>query len=196
VANGVMIQGRQDTPPAETARENCPSKPGDRKQAKETHMKKFLPLLLRSRCACASTKTTPASRPSSLGVGVSMRRPQAIGALGVTKEEMAGKRKTSTKRWVAKVTTDSTHPPKGLFTRSAGAIARALASKKVSPRGPASGMRMLTYFINRAGRGLAPRRRAELQKAKALLSERVRRARARKVQQRKRASVSVHSQRR
>jgi tRNA(adenine34) deaminase len=61
-------------------------------------------------------------------------------------------------------------------------------------------MRMLTYFINRAGRGLTPRRRAELEKAKALLSERVRRARTRKEQKRKQRSkfstVSVHSQRR
>jgi uncharacterized protein DUF3175 len=36
-------------------------------------------------------------------------------------------------------------------------------------------MRMLVYFINRAGKGLKPERRAELEKAKALLSERIRR---------------------
>jgi hypothetical protein len=76
-------------------------------------------------------------------------------------------------RWVAKVKTDSTHPPAGLFTKSAATIARSLASRKVSPKGPGSGMRMLTYFINRAGRGLTPARRAELQKAKALLSARI-----------------------
>ena len=58
--------------------------------------------------------------------------------------------------WIAKVKTDATHPAAGLFTRKAPAIARALASKKVSPKGPASGMRMLTYFINRGGRGLSP----------------------------------------
>jgi tRNA(adenine34) deaminase len=38
-----------------------------------------------------------------------------------------------------------------------------------------SGLRMLTYFINRAGRGLSAERRAELQKAKALLSGRIKR---------------------
>jgi hypothetical protein len=64
--------------------------------------------------------------------------------------------------WVAKVKTDSTHPPAGLFTKSADTIARTLASKRVSPKGPGSGMRMLTYFINRAGHGLSPTRRAEL----------------------------------
>jgi Protein of unknown function (DUF3175) len=79
----------------------------------------------------------------------------------------------STKRWVAKVKTDSTHPPKGLLTKSAAVIARSLASKKVSPKGPGSGMRMLTYYINRAGRGLSAARKAELQKAKELLSKRI-----------------------
>lgn len=80
----------------------------------------------------------------------------------------------SNKRWVAKVKTDSTHPPKGLFTRSASTIARVLASRRVSPKGPQSGMRMLNYFINRAGKGLSVSRRAELQKAKRLLSKRSR----------------------
>jgi hypothetical protein len=77
------------------------------------------------------------------------------------------------KRWVKNVTTDSTHPPEGLFTRSPEEIARSLASKKVSPKGPASGMRMLTYFVNRAGKGLSATRRAKLEKAKKLLSERI-----------------------
>lgn len=36
-------------------------------------------------------------------------------------------------------------------------------------------MRMLNFFINRAGRGLPPERRAELEKAKALLSKHIRR---------------------
>jgi hypothetical protein len=36
-------------------------------------------------------------------------------------------------------------------------------------------MRMLNYFINRAGRGLEPARRAELEKAKALLSKKIER---------------------
>ena len=31
------------------------------------------------------------------------------------------------KRWVAKVKTDSTHPPPGLFTKDASTIARVLA---------------------------------------------------------------------
>jgi hypothetical protein len=78
-----------------------------------------------------------------------------------------------TKKWVAKVKTVSTYPPEGLFTKSATTIIRSLASKKVSPKGPGSGMRMLTYFINRAGRGLSKERRRELGNAKALLSEKI-----------------------
>jgi hypothetical protein len=74
-------------------------------------------------------------------------------------EKAVNKRKTPAKRkWVAKVKTESTFPPKGLFTKDAAAIAKSLASKKVSPKGPTSGMRMLNYFINRAGSGLSKKR--------------------------------------
>ena len=84
----------------------------------------------------------------------------------------AGKRPAN-KRWVAGVKTVSTFPPEGLFTKSAPVIAKTLASKKVSPKGPVSGLRMLLYFINRGGRGLSKSRRAELERAKALLSQRI-----------------------
>ena len=81
------------------------------------------------------------------------------------------------KRWVAKVTTDSTHPPANLFTKDAATIARTLGSRKVSPKGAGSGMRMLTYFINRGGKNLTAARRRELEKAKKLLSQRVQKQR-------------------
>ena len=81
------------------------------------------------------------------------------------------------KKWVKTVKTDSTHPQAGLFTKDPETIARKLASKDVSPKGPGSGMRMLTYFINRAGKGLSATRRGKLEKAKELLSERVKRDR-------------------
>jgi hypothetical protein len=83
-------------------------------------------------------------------------------------------------RWSAKVKTVSTFPPKGLFNKDAETIARSLASKKVSPKGPGSGMRMLTFFINRAGKNLSAARKAELNKAKELLSEKVQAARRRR----------------
>ena len=78
---------------------------------------------------------------------------------------------TSKKKWSAKVTTNSTHPKPGLFHESASSIAKSLASEKVSPKGPASGMRMLNFYINRAGKNLTAKRKAELSKAKDLLSE-------------------------
>jgi tRNA(adenine34) deaminase len=78
----------------------------------------------------------------------------------------------STKKWSGKVKTVSTYPREGLFTKDPASIARKLVSKKVSPKGPGSGMRMLTFFINRAGKTLRASRRAKLEKAKKLLSKR------------------------
>lgn len=91
----------------------------------------------------------------------------------VTTKKTAAKtstKKAPTRKWSAKVHTESTYPEEGLFKQSASAIARALASKKVSPKGPASGMRMLNFYINRAGKNLSPARHAELEKAKEKLS--------------------------
>src|SRR5437016_5507025 len=82
------------------------------------------------------------------------------------------------RKWVRKVKTDSTHPPKDLFKKKASTIVASLASKRVSPKGPGSGMRMLTYFINRGGKGLSASRRAELNRAKKLLSKRIHRDRS------------------
>ena len=84
------------------------------------------------------------------------------------------------KKWSAKVKTESTFPPEGLFKKDAATVARSLASKKVSPKGPGSGMRMLTFYINRAGHGLSASRKAELEKAKTLLSKRIAREREKK----------------
>lgn len=90
------------------------------------------------------------------------------------------KKQPANRSWVAKVKTVSTFPPLGLFNKSAETIARSLASKKVSPKGPGSGMRMLTFYINRAGHNLSAERRSALQRAKELLSQRVAEARKRK----------------
>ena len=90
-----------------------------------------------------------------------------------TKRTSTKRTSAKPRRWSAAVTTDSTHPPEGLFNRSAATIARTLVSKKVSPKGPGSGMRMLTFYINRAGHNLSAERRAELEKAKELLSKRM-----------------------
>src|SRR6266571_7818210 len=110
------------------------------------------------------------------------RKPK--GGIGKRVRHRPGIRRASPRRWVANVKTDSTHPPEGMFTKEAPEIARALASKRVSPKGPVSGLRMLTYFINRGGKGLSATRRATLERAKTLLSNRVRRER----EQRKRST--------
>jgi hypothetical protein len=83
------------------------------------------------------------------------------------------------KQWVREVKTVSTFPPEGLFTKDAGTIARVMASKKVSPRGIASGIRMVQFFINRAGKSLPRARKEELEKAKKILQERLRREKSR-----------------
>ena len=83
----------------------------------------------------------------------------------------------SQRRWSAEVTatSDATHPPDGLFKKEAATIARTLASKKVSPKGVSSGMRMLTFYINRAGKNLPKSRLKVLDKAKDLLHQRIER---------------------
>ncbi|HEY7320995.1 MAG TPA: DUF3175 domain-containing protein [Candidatus Binatia bacterium] len=76
-----------------------------------------------------------------------------------------------TKKWVRKVKTVSTAPPKDLFTKDAQTIARTMAKKSVSPKGIGSGIRMIQYFINRSGKSLSPTRKRELEKAKRILQK-------------------------
>lgn len=58
------------------------------------------------------------------------------------------------------------HPPEGLFTKSADEIANVL--KKESPNLKVA-MSRLNFYINRAGKNLDPKRKAELEKAKNIL---------------------------
>jgi tRNA(adenine34) deaminase len=81
--------------------------------------------------------------------------------------------KKSPHKWSAAVTTDSTHPEHDLFNQDAQTVADSLFSKKVSPKGPASGMRMLNFYINRAGKNLSEERVATLNHAKQILSKKI-----------------------
>jgi hypothetical protein len=83
-------------------------------------------------------------------------------------------KKTQKKWWVHKVKTVSTFPPQDTFTKDAATIAKIMSSKKVSPKGIGSGIRMIQYFINRGGKDLSPTRRRELEKAKRILQEKMR----------------------
>jgi hypothetical protein len=84
-----------------------------------------------------------------------------------------GKKSTTppSKRWSAKVTTDSTKPGPGLFKKSAKAIAEGLAKKSVSPKGPGQAMQMLSFYENRGGKNLPPERKKTLENAKDILRE-------------------------
>jgi hypothetical protein len=78
------------------------------------------------------------------------------------------------RRWVRGVKTVSTFPPEGTFAKDAETIARTMASEQVSPKGIGSGIRMVQFFINRAGKKLPPERKRELEKAKQLLQAKLR----------------------
>jgi Protein of unknown function (DUF3175) len=104
----------------------------------------------------SSRNSTPATRTTSRGA---------------SHRSSHGKRK-----WSAGVNTESTYPDQGLFKKDAETIARSLASKKVSPKGPSSGMRMLTFYVNRAGKNLPQSRLQVLERAKELLHERIERS--------------------
>jgi hypothetical protein len=88
------------------------------------------------------------------------------------------KKRATKRKWVRRVTTDSTHPPAGTFSGTATRIARTMARRDVSPKGIGSGIRMIQYFINRGGKNLSASRRAELERAKQILQRRARRQRA------------------
>jgi hypothetical protein len=83
-----------------------------------------------------------------------------------------------TKKWSHTVTTDSTYPPEGIFTKDAETIARVMSSPEVSPKGIGSGIRMVQFFINRAGKNLSPERKAELEKAKEIMRKRLKNERS------------------
>ena len=85
--------------------------------------------------------------------------------------------KATTRRWSREVKTVSTFPRKMLFTKDAQTIAREMASKKVSPKGVGSGIRMVQFFINRAGKNLPAQRKKVLERAKHLMQERAKRSR-------------------
>ena len=85
---------------------------------------------------------------------------------------MAPKKKEK-QRWIHNVKTVSTFPPAGLFAKDARTIAKAMASKKVSPKGLGSGIRMIQFFMNRAGKSLPQARKRALEQAKKILQARL-----------------------
>jgi hypothetical protein len=121
------------------------------------------------------TKGTGTKRASTTRTGSTQRSTTRSTTRGTrTTAHGASHRSTHGKRkWSAGVNTESTYPEEGLFKKDAATIARSLASKKVSPKGPSSGMRMLTFYVNRAGKNLPQSRLKVLDRAKELLHERI-----------------------
>jgi Protein of unknown function (DUF3175) len=85
-----------------------------------------------------------------------------------------GQSKTTKRKWSANLKTDSTFPPAGTFTKPGEEVARIMATKKVSPLGLGSAIKMVQMFINRSGKNLDARRRKELEKAKRILQHKLR----------------------
>ena len=82
-------------------------------------------------------------------------------------------RKSVKRYWVQDVKTVSTYPPSGTFAKSGKEIARIMARRDVSPKGIGSAIRMVQYFINRSGRKLSASRRRELELAKKILQNKI-----------------------
>lgn len=95
--------------------------------------------------------------------------------MATAKRKRPAARRKLRRKWSRKIKTASTFPPPGLFTKDAKTVARAMASKQVSPRGLGSGIRMVQMFINRAGKNLSATRKRELERAKRLLQAKQRR---------------------
>jgi hypothetical protein len=105
----------------------------------------------------------------------------------------SGKRSTTppSKRWSAKVATDSTKPSPGIFKKSAKSIAENLTKKSVSPKGPGQAMQMLSFYENRGGKNLSTSRKQTLEHAKELIREKEGKKPAKKTSSKKSAKKST-----
>src|ERR1700761_1773636 len=103
----------------------------------------------------------------------SSKRSSSSSGAKKTYSTKSGKRSTTppSRRWSAKVKTDSTKPGPGLFKKSAKEIAEGLEKKSVSPKGPGQAMQMLSFYENRGGKNLSAERKHTLENAKEILRE-------------------------
>jgi tRNA(adenine34) deaminase len=95
------------------------------------------------------------------------------GSSGIDEAQTGQRRASGALRWSAAVGTASTFPPAGLFAEDAATIVETMARPEVSPGGLGAAIRMVSFFINRAGRALPQARRVELERAKRALRARL-----------------------
>jgi hypothetical protein len=114
-----------------------------------------------------------ATRSARTSRSKSSTRSSARSTAKKTYPTKSGKRSTTppSRRWSAKVKTDSTKPGPGLFKKSAKEIAEGLEKKSVSPKGPGQAMQMLSFYENRGGKNLSAERKHTLENAKEILRE-------------------------
>jgi tRNA(adenine34) deaminase len=119
-----------------------------------------------------ATRSARTSRSKSSTTRSSTRSSSSSGAKR-TYATKSGKRSTTppSRRWSAKVKTDSTKPAPGIFKKSAKEIAENLEKKSVSPKGPGQAMQMLSFYENRGGKNLSAERKHTLENAKDILRE-------------------------
>ena len=65
----------------------------------------------------------------------------------------------------------ATFYPKGTMTKDAEIIYKVSKNKKYAPGGEGSAIRWLTYYLNRGGKGIKPRQRKEIERARRLLQQ-------------------------
>ena len=79
--------------------------------------------------------------------------------------------KGTDRRWSSKVKTVSTFPPRDAFTERRGNARQNDGQQEGQSQGLGSAVRMVQFFINRAGKNLPQSRKRELEKAKRILQE-------------------------
>jgi tRNA(adenine34) deaminase len=115
-----------------------------------------------ARTSRSKSSTSRSSTRSSTGTTAKRTYPTKSGKRSAT---------PPSRRWSAKVKTDSTKPAAGIFKKSAKEIAENLSKKSVSPKGPGQAMQMLSFYENRGGKNLSSERKHTLENAKDILRE-------------------------
>lgn len=66
---------------------------------------------------------------------------------------------------------DATFFPEGVMSKSSREIVRVSRNKRYAPGGIGSAIKYITYYLNRAGKGLDPEQRARIERAREILQK-------------------------